>query len=64
MDELETLRKLAGIGEFKGYQPYGIPTVSMAEKREYEKTNHIKPGSPEWFKLYFARTQLTGETPF
>ena len=37
MDELDEIKKLAGITEFKGYQPYGgappkpIPSMSSAD---------------------------------
>jgi hypothetical protein len=33
------------------------------EKRRLERENNIKPGSPEWFKLWFSRPYLTGEKP-
>lgn len=33
------------------------------EKRNLEKQNHIKPGSPEWFRLWFSKPYLTGEKP-
>jgi hypothetical protein len=39
-----------------------ISTTGM-EKRELEKKNHIKPGTPEWFKLWFSLPYLTGEKP-
>jgi len=39
--------------------------ISMTgmEKRDLEKKHHIKPGSDEWFKLWFSRPYLTGEKP-
>ena len=27
------------------------------------KEHDIKPGTPEWFKLWFAQPRLTGENP-
>jgi hypothetical protein len=33
------------------------------EKRKLEKANNIKPGTPEWFQLWFSRPYLTGEKP-
>jgi hypothetical protein len=33
------------------------------EKRKLEKENHIKAGSPEWFRLWFSKPYLTGEKP-
>ena len=29
----------------------------------YQKDNNIKPGTEAWFKLWFARQYITGETP-
>lgn len=63
---LDELRKLAGIKEFKGYTPYeegsNISLTGM-EKRELEKKHKIKPGTDEWFKLWFSKPYLTGEKP-
>jgi hypothetical protein len=28
------------------------------------RENNIKPGTDEWFRLWFARPDLTGETPY
>jgi hypothetical protein len=33
------------------------------EKHRLEHEHHIKPGSPEWFQLWFSRPYLTGEKP-
>lgn len=38
-------------------------SVTGAEKRKLEKSNNIKPGTPEWFKLWFSKPFLTGEKP-
>jgi hypothetical protein len=32
-------------------------------KAEYQRKHNIKPGTPEWFKLWFAQPRLTGENP-
>ena len=65
MDELAHLKKLAGINEFKGYQPYGGSNISITgnEKGELMKKHNIKPGTPEWFKLWFSLPYMTGEKP-
>ena len=60
---IEDLKRLAGVGEQS--------TDSMGEnlsyvgtaKSKYMRKHNIKPGSPEWFKLWFARPKLTGENP-
>jgi len=63
MDELADIKRLAGITEFKGFQPYGGSNVSLTgmEKQELEKKHKIKPGTPEWFQLWFSLPKLTGE---
>lgn len=65
MDELADIKRLAGINEFKGYQPYGGSNISITgmEKQRLEKEHNIKPGTPEWFKLWFSKPYLTGEKP-
>ncbi len=69
MDSISDLKKLAGItNEFKGYQPYTIEqgsNISLTgnEKGELMKKHNIKPGTPEWFKLWFSKPYLTGEKP-
>jgi hypothetical protein len=62
---LEDLKRLAGINEFKGYQSYEGSNISItgSEKRELEKKHNIKPGTPEWFQLWFSKPYLTGEPP-
>jgi hypothetical protein len=65
MDELEYIKKLAGVNEFKGYAPYEGSNISVTgtEKRRIEKEKNIKPGTDEWFKLWFSLPYLTGEKP-
>lgn len=63
--DLDDLRRLAGINEFKGYTPYEGSNISITgtEKAEIQRTNQIQPGTDEWFKLWFSKPYLTGETP-
>ena len=65
MDELDEIKKLAGINEFKGYQPWQGSNISITgnEKQQLEKKHKIKPGTPAWFKLWFSKPYLTGEKP-
>jgi hypothetical protein len=65
MDELDQIKKLAGITEFKGLQPYGGSNISITgnEKGELMKKHNIRPGTEEWFKLWFSLPYLTGEKP-
>ena len=71
MDQISELKRLAGINEFKGYVKYG-PVDSLGgsnisltgnEKGELMKKHDIKPGTQEWFRLWFSKPYLTGETP-
>lgn len=65
MSELSDLKRLAGITEFRGYAPYGGSNISITgnEKQQLEKQHDIKPGTPEWFQLWFSKPYLTGEQP-
>jgi hypothetical protein len=36
---------------------------TASEKRRLEREHNIKPGTDEWFKLWFSRPYLTGEKP-
>lgn len=71
MDELSQIKRLAGINEFKGFMKYdpvdpcGGSNISLTgnEKGELQKKHKIKPGTEEWFKLWFSLPYLTGEKP-
>jgi hypothetical protein len=65
IDEIDQLKRLAGINEFKGLQPYGGSNISVTgnEKGQLMKKHNIKPGTPQWFKLWFSQPYLTGEKP-
>jgi hypothetical protein len=59
--EIKRLQYLGGLG----YQPYvpegiNISTTGM-ENQRLEKENNIRPGTPEWFQLWFSLPYLTGE---
>ena len=30
----------------------------------FQRSHHIEPGTPRWFKLWGARPALTGENPY
>jgi hypothetical protein len=65
MDDLSQIKKLAGIREFSGLNPYEGSNISITgnEKGELMKKHDIRPGTPEWFKLWFSKPYLTGEKP-
>jgi hypothetical protein len=61
---LDELKKLAGV-QFSRSIATGVPNLSMTgtEKSELMRKYNIKPGTEEWFKLWFSRPYLTGEKP-
>jgi len=67
--EIKQLSYLAGLGAQARLQEYRANnidgsniSVTGMEKQELEKKHNIKPGTPEWFRLWFSRPYLTGET--
>ena len=56
MDDLARLKKLAGITEYAGLQPYGGSNISITgtEKAKIMREQNIQPGTDEWFKLWFS----------
>jgi hypothetical protein len=69
-EELANMKKLAGIGSVSASTNYhslhDSPTnqLNQADKARHMRDNNIKPGTDEWFRLWFARPDLTGETPY
>lgn len=71
--QLAELKKLAGIDSLgimeraKSKMSNGQESPVSGEigtnKAEYQRKHNIRPGSDEWFKLWFARPTLTGEDP-
>ena len=59
---LEDLKKLSGITPQVIGEEINI-SVSGTEKGRLMKENNIRPGTPEWFQLWFSRPYLTGEKP-
>lgn len=60
--DLETLKKLAGLNNLHNSIREN-PSITGTEKAQYQRKHNIKAGSPEWFKLWFARPKMTGENP-
>jgi len=59
--DIEELKKLAGVDK----EPSMGENLSYTgtAKSQYQKKHNIKPGTDEWFKLWFAQPKLTGENP-
>ena len=64
VDELERIKQLAGIDKPQEDQSMGenLSYIGTA-KAQYQRKHNIKPGTDEWFKLWFAQPKLTGENP-
>ena len=63
MDELERIKKLAGVNEFKGYTEYTLENISDAAtaNRKKEREQNIKPGDAEWFELWFSQPKMMNQ---
>ena len=75
--ELKAIQYLAGLGAEQRLQEYRAKndahnreinkgsniSLTAAEKVQLMKDNNIKPGSPEYIKLWFSKPYLTGEKP-
>lgn len=61
LDELAKLRMLAGVDK---NAPSPVTGEIGTNKGQYMREHNIKPGTDEWFKLWFSRPSLTGEKPF
>ena len=70
-DPIQEMKILAGMGglgsdarlhEYRANQGSNI-SVTGDSKGELMKKHNIKPGTPEWFKLWFSLPYMTGEKP-
>ena len=67
IDEIYKLKRLAGIVDKEGNRVDGDDESNISivgsEKGAYQRKNNVKPGTEEWFKLWFSKPYLTGEKP-
>ena len=59
IDSIDDLKKLAGVNENTN-----IDIDTSINRGKVMRDNNIKPGTDEWFKLWFAKPKLTGEKPY
>ena len=59
--DLKTLKKLAGVPQSNTVKEN--PSITGTEKAQYQRQHNIKPGTQEWFKLWFSRPKMTGANP-
>jgi hypothetical protein len=68
INELKAIQHLAGLGadarlhELRANKGSNI-SVTGNNKGELMRKHNIKPGTPEWFQLWFSKPYLTGEKP-
>ena len=68
-DPVQELRILSGMGGLGGearlheYRANQGSNISIAgnERGQYMKDHNIKPGTTEWFRLWFSLPYLTGD---
>lgn len=73
IQEIKVLQYLGGINGQARLHEYRLQnkqvdqgsniSVTGNEKGQLMKKHNIKPGTPEWFKLWFSLPYLTGEKP-
>jgi hypothetical protein len=66
--EIKSLQYLAGLGHSARLHEYQVNqgsniSVTGMQNQELERKHNIKPGTPEWFQLWFSLPYLTGEKP-
>ena len=68
INELKAIQHLAGLGsdarlhELRANKGSNI-SVTGSNKGELMRKHNIKPGTKEWFQLWFSKPYLTGEKP-
>lgn len=62
IDNISDLKRLAGVDNQTSYGE----TISHSGSNlgQIQRERNIKPGSDEWFRLWFSKTTLTGERPY
>lgn len=62
LSELQRLAGIKGCHQKEINKGSNISLTGM-EKAELMRKHNIKPGTPEWFQLWFSRPYMTGEKP-
>lgn len=60
---LEELKKLAGIDSTQTSTGENM-SVTATNLRKREREMGLRPGDPDWFKLWFSRPFMTGAVKF
>ena len=61
MNEIDRLKKLAGIDTLSHTMP-SVENISHTAQalKDKEKELGLRPGDPDWFKLWFSLPHMTG----
>ena len=62
IDSLDDLKRLAGVNEQASMGANMSKNASNLGQIQRER--NIRPGDPEWFRLWFAIPTMTGEQPY
>lgn len=62
-EDLDRLLKLSGVSESKKTLDGSNISLTGNEKAQLMKKHNIKPGTKQWFKLWFSLPYMTGEKP-
>lgn len=60
IDSIDDLKRLAGVTESYGESI----SQNCTNFGQIQRERNIRPGSDEWFRLWFSKPKLTGETPY
>ena len=60
---IQELKKLAGITDTKTSTGENM-SVTATNLRKKEREMGLRPGDPDWFKLWFSRPYMTGPVKF
>lgn len=63
---VDDIRRLAGVGVYDKtiHNNTSVQADLSAQRRQIERERNIQPGTDAWFRLWFAKTDLTGERPW
>lgn len=62
LTDIDDIKRLAGINNSSVDST--VQSVDRGTRMRFIQENNIKPGTPRWFKVMYARPELTGEDPF
>jgi len=65
IDEIYKLQRLAGLVDKEGNRVAETDgsniSITSSNNGKIQREKNIKPGTDEWFKLWFSKPHLTGE---